>query len=126
MHVRYVMYPSRSIALLALVAMSAACTSSHHGTDLPLASTTLAAPSAAAPPSPAETAPPAASSVALDPRMRAWEAGRTYGYRLALQSRVALGGADPAFDFDLTGNLALIPIEVTSDAVTLYANIEHP
>jgi hypothetical protein len=62
-----------------------------------------------------------AEATALDPHTPGWELGHRYVYQLGFTTQVSFGAG--AFDFDLGGQLELVPIKQTPDKTTLHASI---
>jgi hypothetical protein len=81
---------------------------------------TVRAPAAASAVSPSKPVVPLA---ALDARTLGWELGRRYSYRLKLTTEIAVADGPKNFDFDLTGNAAVVPVAVTPDVATLYVSL---
>ena len=73
-----------------------------------------AASSVAAPKAPPEARPE------LDARTRGWDLGRRYGYRVKLTTTLAFGDAPNAYDFELSAELAAVPVTVTPETATVY------
>jgi hypothetical protein len=81
------------------------------------------APRMAAMPSAASPSEPVVPLAALDPRTVGWELGKRYSYRLRVTTEIAIANGPKNFDFDLTGNAAVVPVEMTPDLVTLYVSL---
>jgi hypothetical protein len=109
---------SRSLpsVLLALVAGSSfGCARTEHATA---ARATATAPTVTPAPAAVDPAP-----APLDAQTHGFELGKFYGYRLKLTSTIALATGPNAYDFDLTGNVGLMPVQVSAESVTLHVSI---
>jgi hypothetical protein len=79
-----------------------------------------AAPAAAASTSTAQGSSTAPAPDALDPLTHGWELTKRYTYQVKTTSRVALGDTN-AFDFDVTGNLEVVPVTGSASIMMLHA-----
>src|SRR5262249_7452270 len=68
---------------------------------------------------------PRAPRVTLDSRIRGWELETRYGYRLKMTTTVNFADS-PAFDFDMTGDVTIVPSALTPQVATLYVTIANP
>ncbi len=107
--------PLSSVLLALLAGSSFGCARTEHATPAHVAAT-----------APAVTPAPTATELApapLDARTRGFVLGKFYGYRLKLTTGIALANGPKAYDFDLTGNVGLLPVQVSAESVTLHVSI---
>ena len=64
-----------------------------------------------------------AQQVALDSRTRGWELGNRYQYRLTLTTTVGFAAGANSYDFDLSGELQVVPVVVEQKLTTLYLEL---
>jgi hypothetical protein len=107
------------IAVLALVAASLLGCSRAPAHSEPTLSASSAGTQVAAAPS------AVSASVALPADSTSWRTGSAYRYRVKLTTKLELASDQPAFDFDLTGDLRVIPGPATPDALPLYLTLDN-
>jgi hypothetical protein len=107
------------IAILALVAAGLLGCSRAPAHSEPTASASSSSSKVAAVPS----AVPA--SVALPADSTSWRTGSVYRYHVKLTTKLELASDQPAFDFDLTGDLRVIPGPATPEALPLYLTLDN-
>ncbi|HSU42202.1 MAG TPA: HEAT repeat domain-containing protein [Polyangiaceae bacterium] len=61
-----------------------------------------------------------ATALVFDGHTRGWDSGQRYTYRVALSTHVSFDGKSTNFDFDLAGNVDIVPTSVSPELVALY------
>jgi hypothetical protein len=64
-----------------------------------------------------------AAAAALDRRVRGWELRKLSEYSLKVSTTVAFGSGGDDFDFDVSGGLEVVPVELSSERALLYLSL---
>jgi hypothetical protein len=73
----------------------------------------------------ASASAPVTHSAAIDPRTRGWALGQEYPYQLKLGTAVSLGAQSNVLDFDLEGEVLVVPTAETDGVTTLFVGIRN-
>src|SRR5688572_1510305 len=109
------MKPTYLLSVLVLAALPACAQSAkrpnHDVTAAPVASIAEVAKNAVT------AAPPHETELAK--ATQGWRLGQSYHYRLSMLSQVAMGAASSS-DFELTGTVEVVPVEVSAQTAKLF------
>ena len=68
---------------------------------------------------------PAPAASAPEYRLRGWQQGQAYDYRVRTSSLITLGGKAPLYDFDLKAAAHVVALEVTGDRGSFYLGLDN-